>query len=237
MITVLGGLATAALLWWLLKQFAGASPARVATLVRQTGGGLALVVAALLMIRGRLDMAFLVGSGGAWLLGWNGLPAPFGGRRTIKSPGSVSRVRSASVEMELDHDTGRVGGSVLAGSFAGRLLDALSETELGRLREECLAVDTDGARLVETYLDRRFPRWREDAQVNENTRGRPEPERGAMTEQEAYEVLGLQPGADAEAIRQAHRTLMKRLHPDGGGSTYLASRVNGAKDVLLNRHR
>lgn len=239
--TMLAGLAAALLIWWLLRLFARAKPADVAKLVRRIGGGIALGAAGLLMFRGRFDMALLVGSGGAWLLGWNGLPSPFGGGASwggsTRTAGSVSRVRSATIEMELDHDSGRISGQVLAGFQAGRSLDSLSEAELARLLSACLVDDPDGARLLEAYLDRRTPGWREHAEPDPDGGRKPDPKLGAMSKEEAYEVLGLQAGAGPDAIRQAHRSLMKKLHPDQGGSTYLASRVNQAKDVLLDRHR
>jgi DnaJ-class molecular chaperone len=86
------------------------------------------------------------------------------------------------------------------------------------------------------YLDRRDPRWSEYAQDDTAAR-RSRAGNGKMSEQEAYQILGLQAGASADAISRAHRTLMKKLHPDQGGSTYLAARINEAKEILLRRHR
>ncbi|HEV2559890.1 MAG TPA: DnaJ domain-containing protein [Microvirga sp.] len=235
--TLLYGIAAVALVWWLSKKFAHTNTAALAKAMKVAGGVLALGGAGVMGLRGRIDMALMLGTFGAWLLGWGAIQLPWIQGRGRRTPGSVSRVRSAMIEMELDHDTGAMNGSVLAGTLAGRRLDALDEAGLGRLYEECRAGDADGLRLLETYLDRRFPAWREHAQAHGDPRAGAEAKAGAMTEQEAYEILGLQPGAGVDEIRLAHRTLMKRLHPDQGGSTYLAARVNLAKETLLGRHR
>lgn len=92
--------------------------------------------------------------------------------------------------------------------------------------------------LFAAYFDRRAPGWREYAQGNAGAGAGTRPSsRGKMTEEEAYQILGVEPGASAEDIGRAYRALMKKLHPDQGGTTYLAARINEAKDVLLGRHR
>ena len=235
MVTILYGLAALAAFWWLSQLFARGNPAALAKGLRLTGGVASLAGAGLMLFRGRIDMAFLLGGVAAWLLGWSG----FAGlkQRMAKTPGAVSRVRSAMIEMELDHDTGAMNGTVLAGSLAGRRLDSLDEETLRRLHDECAAADADGVRLLEAYFDRRFSGWRKDRHGDAHPGAGARPQPGAMTEQEAYQILGLQPGAGAEEVRRAHRALMLKLHPDQGGTTYLAARINEAKDVLLGRHR
>jgi DnaJ-domain-containing protein 1 len=135
--------------------------------------------------------------------------------------------------MQLDHDTGRMYGHVLAGSYQGASLDGLDQTALMKLLGE---VDDDSRDLLAAYLDRRDPGWREHAQHHAGSGTQP-PSGGKMTEEEAYQILGLQRGASTEEISRAHRSLIKKLHPDQGGTTYLAARINEAKDVLLRRHR
>jgi len=232
---ILLGAVVLILLLWAGTAFSKADPKQAAQIVRYVGGGAALIFSAFLLLRGAIALAIPVGAVGLGLLGWVSLwPANLAGR-TQKSAGRVSRVRSAFLEMELDHDTGAMRGFVLAGRFEGKSLDTIdAPTLIGLLGE----IDEESRQLLMAYLDRREPGWREHAQQDAAAgRGSDAAPSGKMTEQEAYQVLGLQPGASAEEIGRAHRSLMKKLHPDQGGSTYLAARVNQAKDVLLRRHR
>lgn len=231
--TLLFGLVMLAVLLWMAQKYLKADPRKIAAVLKLSGGIAALVFAVLLGLRGRIDMAIPLGTIGLGLLGW----IPFGpagfGARTQKSAGQVSRVRSAFLEMELDHDTGAMRGVILAGAHEGKNLDALDLDTLVRLLAE---IDEESRALLAAYLDRRDTGWREHAQADAAA-GRGNPSRGPMTHEEAYQILGLEPGAKAEEIVRAHRTLMKRLHPDLGGTNYLAARVNEAKDTLLRQHR
>ncbi|MGE0750132.1 MAG: DnaJ domain-containing protein [Variibacter sp.] len=218
---------------WGASLLAKADPRGVARGLKVIGGVGALAGAAVLAVTGRFSIAIPLGAAGLALLGL--LPGPAGfGQRWGKSAGQVSRVRTAFVEMELDHDSGTMRGRILAGPHDGKSLDALDVETLVSL---LAGIDEESRALLAAYLDRRQPRWREDAQAGAAAGSGFSPGGGPMTQEEAYQVLGLQPGASADEIGRAHRSLMKKLHPDQGGSTYLAARVNQAKDVLLRRHQ
>lgn len=147
--------------------------------------------------------------------------------------GRVSEVSSRYLRMRLDHDTGEMSGEVLTGRFEGHSLDALSLEALVALLQAYRADDPQSAALLETYLDRTHgDAWR-DRIDEEATRRTGEAPGGPMTREEAYEVLGLAPGAGREDIVDAHRRLIQKLHPDRGGSSYLAAKINQAKDLLL----
>jgi hypothetical protein len=231
--TLLLGLAALLILLWAVKSLARADPKGVVRGARLAGGVAALGGAAFLVARGQVSIGVPLGLTGLGLLGW----LPFGsasfGKRTQKTGGQVSRVRSAFLEMELAHDSGAMRGRVLAGRFAGAQLETLDLPTLIALLGE---IDEESQALLAAYLDRRSPRWREDAQAGAATGEVGAARSGKMTEEEAYKILGLEPGASTQEIGRAHRVLMKKLHPDQGGSTYLAARVNQAKDVLLRRH-
>ena len=221
----------------LLLLFAGsafikADPKQVARVLRWIGGGAALLLAGSLLFRGAVAVAIPLGAFGLSLLGWASFwSTPFGspfGSRTQKSAGQASRVRTAFLDMELDHDTGRMSGHVLAGNHQGASLDALDRATLIELLSE---IDDDSRDLLAAYLDRREPGWREEGRRDAGADAQPAGA-GKMTEEEAYQILGL-----PEEISRAHRSLIKKLHPDQGGTTYLAARINEARDVLLRRHR
>jgi DnaJ-domain-containing protein 1 len=115
--------------------------------------------------------------------------------------------------------------------------EELSARDLLALLRECRAEDEEGARLLEAYLDRVRPDWRDEmagASAGGGAgRSDPGPAGGDMTAEEAYAILGLSAGADPDQIREAHHRLMVKLHPDHGGSDYLATQINRARDVLL----
>lgn len=236
---LLAGLLALFLILSAIKQFGRLRPADAARLVRRGRIALGVLGVVLLVVRGQFGLA---GALASVLLGFSaarGQRHPFAGAFRAAGFGPkaarVSAARSATIEMRLDLDTGAISGSVFAGPYQGRALSSLDRPECLRLLEICERDDPEGARLLETYLDRRFSGWRE-ADEGESQARRSAGGSGSMTHDEAYEVLGLAKGARAEEIIRAHRALMKKIHPDHGGSTALAARVNQAKDVLLDRH-
>lgn len=144
-------------------------------------------------------------------------------------PHRTSQVESDTIAMNLDHVTGEMSGVVKRGVYAGRRLEQLTEDEILDLWRQCRAADADGARLVEAYLDRAFADWRQKAASG----ARHGSTSDAMTREEACAILGLTADAGEAEIREAHRRLMKKVHPDQGGSNYLAAKLNRAKEVLL----
>jgi hypothetical protein len=239
--TLIAGAVAVLVLYSLLQMFRAANPVVLARAIKIGGGIVALAVAAFTGLRGELAVAIPIGIFGAGLLGWSpfgtsGFPnigGMFAGLGSKRSSGQASRVRSQYLDMVLDHDSGELSGQIVAGPHAGR---KLGEFDLPQLTAMISGFDAESVALLESYLDRRFPAWRENTQGNAAGGQSRAASSGKMTDEEAYQILGLQPGARRDEIGRAHRALMKKLHPDQGGSTYLAARVNEAKDTLLRTH-
>ena len=218
-----------------MQVFSRANAAILARNIRWGAGLAALGGAFVMLSRGAATLAFPLAALGAWLLWERGPTSPWGQQRgpTGQAAHGTSGVATEFLAMELDHATGSMEGHVLKGAFSGRELSSLSPAELAQLWQQYRWTDPPSAQLVEAYLDRRHPSWREDL-----ARRDPEPPNGAgnpMSRSEALEILGLDETADTEAVRHAHRALMAKLHPDRGGSTYLAAKINQAKDVALGQ--
>jgi DnaJ-like protein len=237
------GVVLLAVLLLLIKSVASVDAALLARLVK--GFAIAFVVAGVVyvVIAGRagiiaVALPILVPFLLLWLRrrrstagagsGWSAGSRPSGNGR--------SDVETAFFAMSLDHASGRLDGWIKKSKFAGRRLSELLRNELLDLRRE-VAGDPDSVSILEAYLDRtQGTDWRGPGSDNHD-RAESGPgaggASGAMTREEAYEVLGLKPGAKESEIRDAHHRLMKKLHPDQGGSDYLAARVNRARDILL----
>jgi hypothetical protein len=229
MLALLGGVAILGGLLLLVYLFVNADPAKLARALKWTALGAAVILFLFLLLSERFTFI------------WLPLTLAFPYLRPylrsflarLHTPGAspASEVVTPYLRMALDHDTGTMAGTVLAGRFEGMQLAELTTADLVALLRECRAADSEGARLLEAYLDRLHPDWR-----GEMGAGQSAPPRGGgedMSVAEAYEILGLEPGADEAAIRAAHHRLMLQLHPDHGGTDYLATKINRARDVLL----
>lgn len=194
------------------------------------GGGLALLTA-FLLFRGQVGIGSMTGAAAFSILKFGRL-GPLDFQNKVLHEDNESAVRSRFIAMTLDHDTGEVTGRVVAGAFKGAELIALGENDTRLLLDE-VAADPDSRALLETWLDKNRAGWREYFAGGAGTEAPPSP---ADAEAEAYAVLGLKPGATPDEIHAAHRNLMKGVHPDQGGSTYLAAKINEARDRLLKAH-
>jgi hypothetical protein len=239
MVYFLAGCALLVLVLLAGRKLASVNPGSLATALRRICGVAAIAAAGFLILRGALPLAIPLAVFGFSLLRQGsgfGFGDPFGSAR--KAPGQKSRVKTDRLEVELDHDNGQMEGTCLTGRFAGRPLSSLSDGEAMELLAELHQEGAPEAAVMEAYLDWRLPDWREQrstAGVGAKSGRRRSHGAKRMSAEEAYDVLGLGPNASEEEIRQAHRRLMMKMHPDQGGTNYLAARINEAKEVLLGR--
>lgn len=217
------------------RWFLSAEPKSIVRALRITGIVLGIGLVLALAVTGRLPVALgLAAMLLPMLFRWRAMANRFKAARG-PSPGQRSSLRTATLETDLDHDSGAMDGTVLRGRFVGRRLSDLALEEVMALLADCQADDTQSVAILHAYLDRRFgPDWRDGGATGDaGGQAGPRPSGGRMSRDEAYAILGLEAGADAAAIKAAHRRLMKKFHPDQGGSDYFAAKLNEAKDVLL----
>ncbi len=194
-----------------------------------------IAIGGFLMLIGRGAMGFpLAVIGFAWWRRTRGT-GRIGG---AADGGKKSKVRSLALEMILDHDTGDMNGRVLTGPYKNKMLSEMTQENLLNFYDG-IRQDHDSVALLEAYLDRSFEGWRDNidetaggAHAGYSSAG--SSGSGAMTRQEAYKILGLEPGASEKEIKKAWRKLIKGIHPDSGGSEFLATKINAAKDTLLD---
>jgi hypothetical protein len=226
---LLGGVAVLIVFLVAGRAFVSAEPATITRVMIWIGGIAAAALAVLAVETGLGFLVVMAGMGVAWFFLRDRFRPPASGGRS----GQVSEVETEYLRMSLDHATGTMTGTVRKGRFQGRRLEELDNAALIALWREVRAEDQPSVSLVESYLDRFMPDWREAAKSAAGANGSAPPKAPAMTPDEALAILGLKPGASADEIKQAHHRLMMKIHPDQGGSDALAAQVNRAKDVLL----
>lgn len=219
-------------LYFLLRWFVAANPQDVRKALLWTGIVLGVLISGFLLVTGRASIAGIL-MFAAFPLLWSFVQA----RRAMRGqrpprPGRASQVQTRWLDMVLDHDSGALDGRVREGRFQGARLSELSLDQLAELYQE-VAGDPQSQQIIQAYLDREHgPDWQAKAGQGEDAAG-PNTRTGPMTVTEACEILGVGPKATPDEVEAAYRAAMKRAHPDAGGSTEQAARVNEARALLL----
>jgi hypothetical protein len=224
------------------RAFVQANPAQLAQAIKAFAAAFAMLAGTGLLFAGRIGLAVV--TIGATVMALHAMRrgntgAGPGFSQPPPGAAQASEVTTDSLRMRLDHASGELDGEVRRGPFAGRALGSLRLDDLLTLLQDCQQGDPRSVALLETYLDRQQPDWRDEL-ARRAERGRAagaSRTSGAMDEATALSVLGLGPGAGEAEIKAAHRRLMAKLHPDHGGSGYLAAQLNEAKEILLRGRR
>jgi len=209
------------------------NPKGLARFLRISACSFCTIAAIFLLITGRVALGLPLAFIAAALLRRWALPrlGPKMSQRPGASHGNTSNVATDYLKLELDHDTGAMRGEILQGAFKGHQFTDLKQEQIIELLAECQRHDGQSAQILEAYLDRSYgPEWRHQAESNNEWR---QANAGPMTKEEAREILNLGTNPSPSEIREAHKRLMLKLHPDKGGSSYLAAKINQAKDILL----
>src|ERR1700719_2223670 len=192
MLYLLGGFAVLSGFLLLVYLFVNADPARLARGLKVTGIVVAVAAVATLAISGRLAAILMPV---AMLMPLLIRVRSLLDRYRPPAGGQTSTVATAFLRMTLDHDTGSMEGTILRGRFAGMRLDEVAPGDLLALLRECRAEDEEGARLLEAYLDRVHPDWREELAGQRAGGGSDAGARstsgGDMSVEEAYAILRL----------------------------------------------
>ena len=229
-------LAVIAAIYFLLRRVKAMPPHKRRGEYIKLGLGIALVATIILAATGRMNWLGAAFTG-LLVAARQGLPvllrlfpmlASLRGK-SATAAGQSSTVQSALLRMQLDHDSGDLQGEVLKGAFQGWQLADMDRAQLEQFFAYCCGEDSDSLKLLDSYLQQRFPG---DAAfgAQQHASGN---SGGPMGRAEALAVLGLEEGATEEDIIAAHRKLIQKVHPDRGGNDYLAAQINRAKDELV----
>ena len=218
-------------LYFVGRWYVAADPGEVRKVLLWSGAILVILIAGFLMFTGRAAIAGAIGAGLLPII-WQIVRVSRGaGRIGRRRAGQRSTVRTQFLDMALDHDSGALDGMVIAGQFEGRHLSELDLPQLIALWRE-VGPDVQSQQIMEAYLDREHGAdWR--AQDSGGGAGSGRSGGGPMTVEEAREILGVGPDASPDEIEAAYREAIKRNHPDAGGSSWLAAKINEARSLLL----